>query len=208
MLGEVFQRGREQTGGRFLSGSERERGDPHQGGHFGRRPVGVRGQGQVGEHVLARLTATVLDVLREPVVQPRERVQAGLAFRTHTDLSRRSGEPEPFSEALVVGLGDAQDIGDDEHGEGLRVCADELAAAVGEELAELLVGETPHERFVVLQPLRRDQPHQQRALPGVRGWIHRDEVFVHRELVAVAIDDGADVVTFEGDRKGRERTDH
>ena len=54
----------------------------------------------------------------------------------------------------MVFLRHAEQVGDDEHGEGLRVGADELAAAVGEELVELLVGEAPHERLVVLEPLR------------------------------------------------------
>ena len=63
-------------------------------------------------------------------------------------------QAEALPEPLVVGLGDAQQVGDREHGEGLRVGADELAAPVGDELVELLIGETPHERLVVLEALR------------------------------------------------------
>ena len=37
-----------------------------------------------------------------------------------------------------------------------------------------------------LEAFRRDQPHEQRPLPGVIGRVHRDHVLVHRELVAVA----------------------
>ena len=59
-------------------------------------------------------------------------------------------QTEALAEPLVVRLGHAEHVGHDEHGEGLRVGADELAAAVGDELVELLVGEAPHERLVVL----------------------------------------------------------
>ena len=110
-----------------------------------------------------------------------------------------AAETEAFAEPLVVRFGDPEQVGDDEHRERLRVRADELAAAVGNELVELSVCEPPHEGFVVLQPLGRDESHQQRALAGVRGWVHRHHVLVHRELVSVTVDDGADVVPFERD---------
>ena len=73
---------------------------------------------------------------------------------------------------------------------------------------ELAIGEAPHERLVFLQTLRRDQPHQHRPLAGVIGWVHRDHVLVHRELIAVAVDDPADVVAFERHGKAREGPDH
>ena len=59
-------------------------------------------------------------------------------------------QAEALAEPLVVGLGHAEQVGDDEHGERLRVGADELAATVGDELVELLIGETPHELLVLL----------------------------------------------------------
>ena len=59
-------------------------------------------------------------------------------------------QPEALAEPLVVLLGHAEQVGDDEHGERLGVGADELAVTVGDELVELLVGEAPHERLVVL----------------------------------------------------------
>ena len=108
----------------------------------------------------------------------------------------------------MVLLGDAEQIGDDQHGERLGVGPDELAAPVGEELVELLVGEAPHERLVVLQPLRRDQPHQERSLPGVVGRVHRDHVLEHRQVVAVGVDDLAHVVALQRDREGGEGADH
>ena len=108
----------------------------------------------------------------------------------------------------MVGLGHAEQVGDDEHREGLGVRADELAVAVGDELVELLIGEPPHELLVVPEALRREQPHQQRPLARVIGRIHRDHVLVHRELVAVRVDDLADVVALEWHREHGERTDH
>ena len=90
--------------------------------------------------------------------------------------------PKNFAEPLVVLFGHAEQVGDDEHGEGLRVHADELAPAVADELAELAVGEAPRELLVVLQSLRRDQPHQQHAFLRVHRGIHRHHVLVHGQL--------------------------
>ena len=53
-LGQVLQRDGEQAGGGLLPGGEQEGGGAHHGGHVGHGAVGVRGQGQVGEHVVAR----------------------------------------------------------------------------------------------------------------------------------------------------------
>ena len=137
-----------------------------------------------------------------------ERVELGLGWRAGADLAGSGAEAEALAEPLVVGLGHPEHIGDDQHRERLRVRADELASAVEDELVELPVGEVPHERFVVLEPLRRHQPHQQRTLPRVHRRVHRHHVLVHRELVAVAIDDVAHVVAVERDRERGERTDH
>ena len=113
-------------------------------------------------------------------------LSADVALRAGTDLTRCPEEAETLAEPTVIGLGHAEQVGDDQHREGLRVRADELAVAVGDELVELLVGEAPHERLVLLEPLRRDEPHEQRPLPGVVRRVHRHHVLVHRELVAVA----------------------
>ncbi len=208
VLGEMLQRRGEQAGRRLLTRGEQEGGGPHHVHDVGRGSVGVRRQCEVGQHVLARLAPPVLDVPREPGVAPRERVEVGVALRAGTDLAGCATEAEALSEPLVVGLGDAEQIGDDQHREGLRVPADELAPAAGEELVELLLGEAPHERLVVLEPLRRDEPHEQRPLLGVHRWVHRHHVLVHRELVAVAVDDVAHVVALERYRERDERTDH
>ena len=84
------------------------------------------------------------------------------------DLAGVAAQAEAFAEPLVIVFGHAEQVGDHEHGERLRVRADELALPVGDELVELLIGEAPHELLVVLQPLRRDQPHQDRPLLRVR----------------------------------------
>jgi hypothetical protein len=47
------------------------------------------------------------------------------------------------------------------------VLGDELAPAAGQRGVKLLVGQAPHELLVLLEPGRRHQPHQQRALAGV-----------------------------------------
>ncbi len=66
----------------------------------------------------------------------------------------------------------------------------------------------PHERLVLLEALRRDQAHQQRAVVGVLRRIERRELVVHRQLVAVLLDERADVVALERNGKPRERTGH
>ena len=69
----------------------------------------------------------------------------------------------------MVVLGHAEQVGDDEHRERLRVPVDELALAAVEELVDLAIGEPPHELLVLVQALRRDQAHEQPAVRGVVG---------------------------------------
>ena len=206
LLGEDLQRGREQPRRRLLSRREQEGGGAHDVDDVGRGAVRVRREGEVGQHVLARLAPPVLDVRREPVVEPRERVE--VALRSGADPTGCGAETESLAEPPVVGLGHAEQIGNDQHRERLRVRADELAATVCDELVELFVGQAPHEGFVVLEPPRRDQPHEQRAFLRVHRRVHRHHVLVHRELVAVPVDDVAHVVALEWDGKRDERTDH
>ena len=68
---------------------------------------------------------------------------------------------------------------------GLAYVADELALAAAEERVELAVGEAPHELLVLLQALRRDQPHEQGAVIRVLRRIERGQLVAHRQLVAV-----------------------
>ena len=169
VLGEVLQRGGEQARGRLLAGGEQERRGAHDVDDLGRGAVGVGREREVGEHVVARLAPAVLDVLRRT---GRRATPSALWSMSPCSPAPTSpgvaAQAEALAEPLVVVFGHAEQVGDHEHGERLRVRADELAAAVGDELVELLVGEAPHELLVVLEPLRRDQPHQQRALLRVR----------------------------------------
>ncbi len=92
---------------------------------------------------------------------------------------------EHLLEPLVVLLGNTEEVGDDEHRERAGEVVDELAAAPVDERVELAVGQPPHEVLVLLEALRRDQPHQQTAMVGVRRRIHRRELVAHRQRVAV-----------------------
>ena len=65
----------------------------------------------------------------------------GLPCWPGADLADGAAQAEALTEPLVVLLGHAEEVGDHEHGEGLGVGGDELAAAVGDELVELVVGE-------------------------------------------------------------------
>ena len=167
VLGEHLEGGGEQAGGGLLPGGEQERRRAHHRGDVRGAAVRVGGEGQIGHDVLAGLAPPVLDVGREPVVEPGQRVLDRDALLAGPDLADGAGQAEPVAEPLMVLLGDAEQIGDGEHGERLGVGGDELAAAVGQEGVELLVGQPPHERLVVLEALRGDQPHQQAPFPGV-----------------------------------------
>ena len=68
----------------------------------------------------------------------------------------------------MVGLGHAEQVGDDQEGVRVGELAHELAFVVSrQQLVELAVGEAPHELLVLLEALRREQTHQQRAQIGV-----------------------------------------
>ena len=186
ILREVLQRGGEQPSRGLLPGREEERRAPHDRQHVRCGAVGVFGERHVGHHVLARLAATVLDVLREVPVEPLQRVEPHLLL-AGAELARRAvQEAEPFAEPLVVGLGYAEDVGDDQQRERLGVGGDELAPTEAQELVELPIREPPHEVLVLPEAERGEQPHEQRPLSSVIGRIHRDHVLVHRELVAIA----------------------
>ena len=66
----------------------------------------------------------------------------------------RFGACEVGAELGVVALRDPEEVGDHEHRERARELADELAVAGVDELVELAVGEAPHERLVLAEPLR------------------------------------------------------
>ena len=174
---------------RLLAGREQVGGDEGDVLGVGRRPIGEGGGGQAGEHVLARVPPPVQDVFSELVVQELE----GVVRRRPPDQIAEAGP-----ELAVVGLGHTLEVGDDEQREGTGVLADELALALVEELTELPVAELPHELFVLAQALRRDQSHEQAAMGGVSGRVERWELVAEGQLVAVLVDDVADVVALEG----------
>jgi hypothetical protein len=89
----------------------------------------------------------------------------------------------------MIGLGHTQQIGDNQQRKGLAVRRGELATSIGDKLVDQFVGEVPHELFVLLEPLRGEQPVEQRAVRRVPGRIKRDEVLTHRELIAVGLNE-------------------
>ncbi len=106
---------------------------------------------------------------------------------------------ELLEELRVVLLGHAREVGDDQHGVGLGVLTDELALAPGVEPVDLVVGQPPQGRLVLLEPLRRDQPHQEAPLGGVLGGVEGGELVAEGEAVPVGLDDLGDVVALKRD---------
>ena len=202
-----LERGGEEPSGCLLPGGEQKGRGQHHRGHIGRGAVGVGGQRQFGQHVLAGLTPPVLHIFGEPFVEPGQRVLARAPFLAGSDLTDGAAQPETLSKASVILFGHPEEIGDHQHGEGLGVRADELAPTIVDELVQLLTGEAPDEFLIVLEPLRGDESHQQGPLAGVVGWVHGHHVLVHRQLVPVAIDDVADVVALKWHREGGKWTD-
>ena len=102
-----------------------------------------------------------------------------------------------LEELRVVLLGHAEQIGDDQHGVGLGVLADELALAPVVEAVDLVVGQPPQGRLVLLQALGGDQPHQEPSLGGVLGGVEGGELVAEGKLVPVGLDDLGDVVALQ-----------
>ena len=150
--------------------------------------VGEGGRGQPGHHVVAGLAPPVLDVAGELGVEVLERAVGHLQV---------VGVHELLEELRVVLLGHTEQVGDDQHGVGLGVLADELALAAGLEPVDLAVGQPPQGGLVLLQALRRDQPHQEPPLGGVLGGVEGGELVAEREAVAVGLDDLGDVIALE-----------
>ena len=122
--------------------------------------------------------------------------------------SRPVATLELLAERLVVGLGHAEEVGDHVQRERPGEVPDELALAPGDELVDLAVGPAPHEVLVLLEALRRDQAHQHAAMGLVLRRVHRRDLVAEGQLVAVLLDQVADVVALEGDGEARERPGH
>ena len=103
---------------------------------------------------------------------------SGLLERTR--LVRQQLVEEP----AVVLLRDAEEVGDAQQRVRIGVVGHELAATGRVEPVDEAVGEPPHERLAVLEPLRRHEPHQQRPVIAVLRWVERGDVLADRELRA------------------------
>src|SRR5690606_41981502 len=78
----------------------------------------------------------------------------------------------------------SSDLGDDPQRERAGKAVDELAVAGREEVVEDVVGDLPHRVLVLLETLRRDQPHQQGTVIGVgRSEEHTSELQSRENLV-------------------------
>ena len=102
-----------------------------------------------------------------------------------------------LEELLVVGLGHAEEVGDDQQRVRAGELADELAPPVGRNRSIWRSASTTHELLVLLQPLRGDQPHQQAALGGVLGWVEGGQLVAEGQPVPVGLDDPGDVVALQ-----------
>jgi hypothetical protein len=83
----------------------------------------------------------------------------------------------------------------------LRAWPDELALPPGQQLIEETVGRAAQELLVVLEPLGRDQPHQQGPVIGVQRRVEGDELVVGREVPPVLLKQVGQVVARQLERQ-------
>ena len=74
-----------------------------------------------------------------------------------------------------------------------------------EDLVEEPVAGVLEELLVLLEPLGRDEAHQDRPVIGVHGRVERDDLVVVREVAAVLLEDLRDVVADELDGQVHDR---
>ena len=209
VLADHLEGRRQQPHRRLLARREQVGGDPHHVDHLGHGAVGEGRRGQRREHVLARRAPALLDVGREAVVEELEgRVAEGALPRAAEPLRRPVPALQLLAERLVVGLGHAEEVGDDVQRERPGEVLDELALAPRDELVDLAVGVAPHEVLVLLEALRGDQAHQHAAMVLVLRRVHRGDLVAEGQLVAVGLDEVADVVALEGHWEPGERPGH
>ena len=201
-LGEDSQRRDEEPRRGALTAGEEDRGDAHDVDDLRQRAVGEPSVRHLREHVVTRLSASVLDVGGEGLFQKFEQGDCGRL----TDLSGRDIRLDPLPERPTVLDGDTEQVGDDEHRERLRVLRDELARAPLHEAVDLLVRCPPHEPLVLLEPNRRQLTHHQPAVGRVLRRVEGDEVFVEGEDVAVLLDQRRNVVSVRSAGQRWERT--
>ena len=205
LLGEDPHSRGEQARRGLLPGGEEDGGEAHHVHHLGELAVGEPDAGQLAHHVVARRGAALLDVAGEVGMQVREHLIAGVPALGVADVALLA--PEPAAERLVVFARNPQQVGDHEQGEGPRVGGAELDLAAIGELVDQPVGEGPHELLVLLEPVRREELADQRAMPGVLGRIEGGELVAHRDLVAAALDDLGPALALGGLRQLHERTE-
>ena len=116
---------------RLLAGREQEVAVRTTEVTSGMVPSGIRGLGQVGQHVVAGWRRRSSMYGGEPFVEPRQCVEPGLVPFACADFAGRPAQAEDLPERLVVLLGHAEQVGHHQHGEGLGIAGDELAPAVG-----------------------------------------------------------------------------
>ena len=80
----------------------------------------------------------------------------------------------------MVGFGDALEVGDDREREGLGVGPDDLERPLIGEGVDESVGELPHEVLVLLEALRRDEPHQEVTMRRVVRRVERGQLVAER----------------------------
>jgi len=99
----------------------------------------------------------------------------------------------------------ARQIRQDQDRERPGKIGDDLDVATTDELADLPIDETPHEFLVPLEPHRRDQAHQQRAVGRVRRSVAVHEPIAVCHPGTAPFDLRADVVAFELERQAGKR---
>src|SRR5262245_1818166 len=105
---------------------------------------------------------------------------------------------EPATKRLVVFARYPEQIGDHQQGEGFRVGVAEFHLAPVRQLVDESIREAIDELFILLEPIRCEEPAGQRAMPRVRGRVERGELVAHRNLVTMALDGFAPALAWRG----------
>ena len=149
VLAEVLQADGEQAGGRLLAGGEQERRRPYDRSHLRRRPVGVRCRAPIAS---VRPRGARAGGPR-CTGRTRRRASPGRSARCpRRHRARRAFplSPKPSRKRWWSTSGTPRTSATASMAKGWRVGADELATARPDELVDLPVGQSPHERLVLL----------------------------------------------------------
>ena len=181
VVGDALHADAHELDGRLLACGEEVRGDAGDLDRLGDRAVGERREGHPGQHVVLRVGAALLDAGDEVLVEPLE---GAVVVRLQLEVSEHGAgrRGEQLEQHRVVLGGHAEEVGDGEDRVALAEVPDELALALGEDLVEEPVAGVLEELLVLLEPLGRDETHQDRAVVGVHGRVERDDLVVVREV--------------------------